>query len=280
MEKGRQDPMNPASSSTNQRRSPTTARPRPFGLTVEQAALYDSVFPGVVDRAVGMVLATHPAWDHKDDLFQEGVLAIGVGIPTFDPARGAQFPQWAFWVAATAMLRVLRVERRHRRQIAALRVALALHAAFEAATGDALRDVIDLALTEATPYARRITAGTLARLSAEPPATDGEDGVVLREAQARLVEVLRRLVSELRPEQRALLRRRHATTLEEVARGPAPAKSYCTELRAYQAVIALLGARLAGAGIHELPPLPATGIETILGEDDPETAGPPSRIAA
>jgi hypothetical protein len=183
------------------------------------------------------------------------------------------------------MLRVVRVERRHRRRIAAVRAALALHAAFEAGTGDALCDVMDLAFADAAPPStRRITAGAVAELASEPPAVDGEDGVVLRESQARLAEVLRRLVSELRPEQRELLRRRHTGeggTLKDAAGGPAGGKRHQAAVRAYHAVIALLGARLAAAGIHEMPPWPAGGIDAILGEDDDhETAGPPSREAA
>jgi DNA-directed RNA polymerase specialized sigma24 family protein len=273
--------MKPASSSTQQR-----ARPRPFGLTAEQTELYDSVVPHVVDNAVGMIVNTYHARDQEDDLRQEGVIALGVGIPTFDPARGTPFPLWAYWTAASAMLRVVRVECRHRRRIAAVRAALALHAAFEAGTGDALRGVMDLAFPDdAPPSTRRITASAVAQLAAEPPAAEGEDGVVLREDHARLVEVLQRLFAELRPEQRELLRRCHAGdggTLKDAAGGPAGAKRHRAAVRMYHAVIALLGARLTAAGIHELPPWPAGGIETILGEDDDdhETAGPPSRLVA
>jgi RNA polymerase sigma factor (sigma-70 family) len=241
-------------------------RPPPFGLTPAQAVLYHSVVPTMVDHAAAMVIKSHRLRDQEEDLCQEGTLALGVGIPTFEPARDAPFSRWAFWTAAEAMLRVARVERRHRRQRAALGIAYALHTAFEAGTPDARRDVDDVAFAQTTPYTRQIAAAAVVWLAGAPPADRGDDAFVQRETGRRLVEVLARLVAELRPEQRELIRRCHAgegATVKEVARVLGE-KGYRAVLREYHDVLSLLGARLAAQGFRELPPWPIEGLSIFL----------------
>lgn len=245
--------------------------PLPFGLTLEQKKLFDRVVPQQVDRAAGHVIREYKVKDQEDDIKQEGTIAIGTGLPRFDPVT-YQTPveQWALYVAMYAMLQVVRVERRFQQQIAAMRLAVTLHCAFETGTFDARVDGVEEARVKMTAYAQRLAMGTLVRLAATPIAVGGEHDVVVEEAQRRILDVMQRLVAELRPQQRDLLQRAFAYDHVNVKKAAEEIgeQGYRAALRVFHEVLELLGARFAGEGFHadNLPPWPDAASGTILGQ--------------
>jgi DNA-directed RNA polymerase specialized sigma24 family protein len=241
--------------------------PPPFGLTPDQEELYHSVVPREVDRAAASVVRGYRVENQVADLKQEGTVAIGLGIPKFDPDYETPFPQWAFFCALHAMLQIVRVEGRYRQQVAGLRLAVTLHCAFQTGTFNAARDAEDVARAALTKYTQRLAMGTLVRLAATPQATPGEGDVVLRETHRRVVEVMQKLVSELTPQQRELLQLAYSYEKTNVKQAAAllGEKGYRAALRAYHELLELLGARFAGAGFTELPPWPEEASGTILG---------------
>jgi hypothetical protein len=113
------------------------------------------------------------------------------------------------------------------------------------------------------------------RLAATPIATGSEVDAFVRVSQQRIVQVMGRLVSELSPEQRELLQRAYAyehTNVKKAAEEIGE-KGYRAVLRAYHELIALLGARFAGAGFDadDLPPWPDEASGTILGRRGNQT---------
>jgi DNA-directed RNA polymerase specialized sigma24 family protein len=243
-----------------------TSRAPLFGLTAGQKKQYDSVVPREVNRAAAHVIREYHVDQQADDLKQEGTIAIATGIPRFDPSFGIPFEQWAFFCALHAMLQIVRVENRYRQQFAAMRLAVTLHGAFSTGTFNAARDDEDIARTKLTDYARRLATGTIIRLVMVPIATRGEDDVVVAETQRRVVHVMKRLLSELSPEQRDLLTTCFAYDDGNVKKwAHEHGKGYRAVLEDYHELIDLLAARFAGAGFKELPPWPADASGTILG---------------
>lgn len=242
----------------------------PFGLTPEQGELYRRLVPKQVDRAAAHVIREYRAKEQEDDFKQEGTIAIGTGIPEFDPVAYDTKPEtWGLFRAMFAMLDVLRAERRYKQQIMAMRVAMMLHTAFGTGTFQADRDGVEEAREKLTEYQRRICMGMHNRLAATPIVTGSEEDPVVRASQRRIVEVMERLVSELSPEQRELLQRAYAYDHTNVKKAAEElgGKGYRAVLRAYHELIALLGARFAGEGFNadNLPPWPDEASGTILG---------------
>ncbi|MBK8824293.1 MAG: hypothetical protein IPN58_17300 [Anaerolineales bacterium] len=248
----------------------TLAAPTPFGLTADQAALYHRLVPKQVDHAAAHVIRELRVKQQEHDLKQEGAVAIGTGIPRLDPAEPLSAPDtWGRYVAMYAMLDFLRAEGRYQQQMKAVRLAVMLHCAFHTDAFEADRDGIEEAREKLTKYGQRVCAGTLVRLAATPITAEGEDGAVMRESQRRIVEVLQRLVSELRPEQRELLRRAYAYDHASVKKAAEELgeKGYRAVLRAYHELLEVLGARLAREGFDadNLPLWPDEASGTILG---------------
>lgn len=242
----------------------------PFGLTPEQAELYRRLVPKQVDRAAAHVIRVYRAKEQEDDFKQEGTIAVGTSIPEFDPVAYDTKPEtWGLFRAMFAMLDVLRTEVRHRQQIRAMRAAMMLHVAFGTGTFQADRDGVEEAGEKLTEYERRLCMGMHIRLAATPIATEGEVDAVVRASQRRIVEVMRRLVSELKPEQRELLQRAYSydhTNVKKAAEELGE-KGYRAVLRAYDKLVEMLGARFDGEGFNadNLPPWPDEASGTILG---------------
>jgi hypothetical protein len=226
--------------------------------------------PKQVDRAAGHVIHEYKVKQQEDELKQEGTIAIGTGIPRFDPVTYETPPeQWGLYAAMYAMLQVVRVERRYQQQIAAMRLAAMLHCAFETGTFEADRDGVEEAREKLTKYGQRICMGMHIRLAATPIVLEGDVDAVVRASQRRIVEVMQRLVSELKPEQRELLQRAYSydhTNVKKAAEELGE-KGYRAVLRAYHELVELLGARFVGEGFNadNLPPWPDAASGTILG---------------
>lgn len=83
----------------------------------------------------------------------------------------------------------------------------------------------------------------------------GESGVEELQAAASAGDALRKVMGELRPEQRWLIERCHAyeESVKKVA-AELGGKGYRAVLREYHDLLELIGARMASLGIKEMPP--------------------------
>lgn len=243
------------------------SRPSPFQLSPEHEALYHSVVPKEVDRAAAVTIRDYRVKDQENDLKQEGTIALALNIPKFNESYETPFPRWAFYSALHAMLQIVRVESRYRRQVAAMRLAATLHCAFETGSFDPMQDTEEEARAKLTEYTQGLAMSTLVQLAAMPTTNGGEDDAVLRETQRRVVEVMRELVADLSPEQRELLVRAYAHDMPNVKEAATQIgeKGYRAVLRAYHKLLGMLGARFAREGFTELPAWPDEASGTILG---------------
>jgi DNA-directed RNA polymerase specialized sigma24 family protein len=246
--------------------SAETRRVPLFGLTPHEQKLYDSVVPREVNRAAANVIREYRCHQQEDDLKQEGTIAIALGIPKFDPTRGVKFEEWAYFRALYAMLQIVRVEGRYQEQIGAMRLAVSLHIGFSGGTFDAVRDDDVVAREKLSKYGLRIAMKTVIRLAMVPLATGGWDDVVMAETQRRVVTVMERLLSGLRPDQRDLLACGFSDEESVKTWAAEHGRGYRAALEDFHELVDLVAARFVGAGFNpnELPPWPEQASGTVL----------------
>jgi RNA polymerase sigma factor (sigma-70 family) len=224
-------------------------------LTPEQKELVRNGH-GAVERARFSARRDHgDILKHVTDaqMLTEGTISLGFSAQTFDPARGSRFEEWAFYHAWFAMLDLARDDGRYAHIKAKMREAIYQH--LREARPPAV-DVHDEAPEVARAHVSAFTDGAamavLARLGMHP--ARGEADILEREAVARAERALARVVEELRPEHRRLLRLHFVEgfPLKQIAE--VLGDGYRRVLDEFHDLLARMGARLRTLGLHELPP--------------------------
>ncbi len=175
---------------------------------------------------------------------------------TYDLERGVTYAQWALYYAIYALLNRLRKDHgQDKPMLARIRKAMCAFLAHEKRALDPWTVTRESATRGLACFADGVgMSGLLEWGSASALAARGEDGVVELEAATNAGDALRKVVGGLRPEQRHLVEQCHAygAHVKHVAR--ASGRSYHAVLREYHDLLELMGTRLRGLGIEEMPP--------------------------
>jgi hypothetical protein len=221
-------------------------------LTSAQKKLVRSV-PGLAERAARDATKRFGALQPLDVMERSAHYGIALAAQSFDPDTGPSFEQWAYLKAMATIMDDARSERRQADRIAAGR-----HAAMELLRFEhrASREEDAYATeqqdrSELNAYKAGVVAAFMRGLAGTPMAAGGEDEMISRIDATRAAEALHRVYEGFRPEQLELLACEGETDLKELA--PKWRKSWWTLARARQKLLKVVGARLMGQNIEEMP---------------------------
>ena len=245
-------------------------------LTPEQTCLLESIdVDATAERAVRAVVREWGQVMSRDDMFQECRFGVVRSAQSYEPG-GCSFEKWAFFAACHAILEGSLSERRHDRMakyrnlIGRVRQAAFAHMGQEHRLFDAFRDTADFVAAQRNGYSNSTLVRMAATVSSGPFASGGEEEVLEREAAQRAISALKSLVEELQPEQRELLELHFRDGIPLVRIAAMRGQPYPALLAQYHALEKVLGARLSGRGIAELPPLPEEASGAVLGRQNAE----------
>lgn len=227
-------------------------------LTAEQRALVTSV-PGLAERvALGVKRAFRLPHDARE-LVRHAHYGIARAAQRWDGQT--PFEAWARFKASRAVLDGARGQRHEDAKSSTGRQTGLLYLLHEdgQVRGDPLGASVEAAQGELDELTQGLAAAMLADVAARPRHAGGEDEVTRREDGARAAEALRTAFATLTAELRAVVALCFAgaegddeeATLEAVA--TRVGLSVSTVKRHRSRALQLLGARLAGQGITELP---------------------------
>jgi hypothetical protein len=221
-------------------------------LTSDQKARVRAV-PGLAERAAHEARKRFGSFVPLEEMVRSAHYGIALAALSFDEAVGTGFEQWAFFKALWTIVDDARTERRRAAGITAGRLAVIEFLRFEHAGP---RDD-DACTTEQQDRAElgRYKAGLLASylkgLAVMPASAGGEDEMNARLDAARAAEKLDKVYEGLQPEQLQLLECESEADLK--ALGAAWGKSWWTLGRARNKLRKIIGARLLGQRMDEMP---------------------------
>ena len=222
-------------------------------LTPEQHALFVSA-PHVPHRAVELVVAELGMLAPHNTLLRVAVRGTVEAVLSHELRRDVPYADWALFHAIYRVYEHLgRAQGSDTQAAASVRAAMAQFLAHEQRIINPVLDTRARCAAMLRDFSNGLlVAGALTLLQVEP-ALGAEDEVVEIEHAAFASRALREVYDGLRPEQRLLLERCFAydETVKEAA--VAMNRSYHTVLRDYHELLVLMGARLRGMGVHEVP---------------------------
>jgi hypothetical protein len=230
----------------------------PPALTPEQHKRFASE-PKVPWRAIDAVVEA--IGDDAVSLSRDAMLVVAMraameAAATYDAARGVEYAQWALYYAVYALLERLRKDvGKDKPTLARIRRAMCGFLAHEKQAIDPWKVTRVSSAQGLSGLADAVVvSGALAWGGVTTLLARGEDGVQELEEAANAGEALRKVVGDLRPEQRRLIERcyEYDTPVKEVA-AEAGGKGYRAVLREYHDLLTLMGARMAGFGFKTRP---------------------------
>jgi hypothetical protein len=243
-------------------------------LTSDQKKLVRGV-PGLAERVARDATKRFGPIKPMEVMVRSAHYGIALAAQTFDEARDLEFVEWAYLKALWTIVDDARAERRQEDQIAAARCAVIEFLRFE---HRAPRDEDAYATeeedrAELDRYKAGVIAAYLKGIAVMPLAAGGEDEMISRVDATRSATALSKAYEGFRPDQLELLACECEADLQALA--PKWGRSWWTLGRARSKLLKLVGARLAGQKVDQMPAWDdevwAAAART---HDGPTTSGP------